>query len=432
MGTNLMLFYGVLKINTKFMNRILIAFALVTLFGFTSCQKEEDLDGKYLYPKALVAFPADNEATINFYTPGFFAGASFIAGSMAIPDSYELFVSKSFSNGYVRESMIFSDRLQSQKIKNLSNGTPYYVTLKTNKKGMQSVMSDTILVMSYELPKLSSVSYTQGQGVLASPDGTEFAFISSQVDGFPSGKPSLFTQNIDTRVVNKVQENVTDFDWSAATADFAFVYDVPGAENEPSQQKIGILNISSGETNYLPVSGGSLSKLKFSPDGKWVAYLNYSELEGTSLWRIQTDGSNKELLFNSFVSTDLNRSDLSIEHIDFTPDVSSIIFSAVLSGNSSIYRISLETTQLESILEEKWNDSNPTISPNGETMIFLSTRSGQRALWKYRFADKQITPLTGENGHLYIWNSKYRWLNNSQLVFSASSSDAFLVSLAID
>jgi Tol biopolymer transport system component len=118
----------------------------------------------------------------------------------------------------------------------------------------------------------------------------------------------------------------------------------------------------------------------FSPDGRWLAYV-----KGSDIWARLVDMTNSpRQLTNSPL---IEKQDLS-----FSPDGRSILFTGTANSKKYIYRmpvsITYETvplinpTGLPVNLTEDTNDNyNPSFSPDGKTIVFVSTRNQVPELW---------------------------------------------------
>jgi Tol biopolymer transport system component/DNA-binding winged helix-turn-helix (wHTH) protein len=120
------------------------------------------------------------------------------------------------------------------------------------------------------------------------------------------------------------------------------------------------------EHRFIPyLSGISAEGLDFSKDGKWVTYTSYPEL---ALWRSRVDGTDRRQLTFPPMRAFLPR---------WSPDGKQIAFmggppgpSWKLGGPWKIYLISAEGGSAQQVLQGETNESDPTWSPDGNSIVF--------------------------------------------------------------
>ncbi len=66
-------------------------------------------------------------------------------------------------------------------------------------------------------------------------------------------------------------------------------------------------------------------------------------------------------------------------------------------------------------IESVWNDSNPSYSPDGKYLAFLSTSSGKSEIWLKDFSSGSLIQLTGEEDQ-YI-ESELTWSHDRQKIY---------------
>lgn len=93
-------------------------------------------------------------------------------------------------------------------------------------------------------------------------------------------------------------------------------------------------------------------------------------------------------------------------------------------GPTSIWQYSFDSKTLKPVFETQWADSNPTVSPNGELLAFVSNRSGKENIWVYHFRSKTFKQITG-SGNFYIRQhlGRISWANDNTLVFCGGVDD---------
>ncbi len=131
---------------------------------------------------------------------------------------------------------------------------------------------------------------------------------------------------------------------------------------------------------------------QFSPDGKWVAWVNAAD---TSLWRSRIDGSER---------IELTGSPLRVFTMRWSPDNRRLAVMAEESGRPwKIYLIDAEGGKLSPILNEDRNEADPTWTPDGRSIIFGRPPdrmdNGQpKAIYQLNLETKKMTEIPGSAG----------------------------------
>lgn len=138
------------------------------------------------------------------------------------------------------------------------------------------------------------------------------------------------------------------------------------------------------------LSAASLAQ--YSPDGKWIAWLNASD---NSLWRSRVDGSERIQL-----TTPLQR----IFTMRWSPDDRRLAVMGLEPGKPwKIYLIDAEGGKLTPVLNEDRNEADPAWSPDGQSIVFgrLPDRmdNGQpKAIYLVNLQTNKVTEIPGSTG----------------------------------
>ncbi|MCX7705215.1 MAG: hypothetical protein N2115_03015, partial [bacterium] len=171
------------------------------------------------------------------------------------------------------------------------------------------------------------------------------------------------------------------------------VYDIKTGTNVPPS---AILRMNSdGTNNQIFVdqstpgfSGKQVIKMPvISPDGKWVFFIAGTNLGAKQIFAKLIDKSVSETAVSFNIGTNA-------EDIAIAPDMSSLVWVENGSGQKTIYKIALScnasadtavvkgTAQiLGGNISGKWNDTNPSFSPDGTKIIFVSNRDGTSKIY---------------------------------------------------
>jgi len=133
------------------------------------------------------------------------------------------------------------------------------------------------------------------------------------------------------------------------------------------------------------------SRLDVNPDGVVAFSSKYAERDALFLWNLRRHDVVGRYQFSELVS---------ILSPGWAPDGKSIVFSGLsVSGYSDLYRLWLADGKLERLTSDRYEDLDPTISPDGRTVAFASDRTpfgprGSRNLFALDLATGAIRYLT--------------------------------------
>ncbi|NOR13379.1 MAG: tetratricopeptide repeat protein [Candidatus Aminicenantes bacterium] len=259
-----------------------------------------------------------------------------------------------------------------------------------------AVAQARLAAMRTEEPEGLTVTKIEGQGVrgiqAVSPDGTKIAVLDI------NGGQNIAVYDL----VTKRLELVTHNDWSRVTDNAIW---------SPDGKKIAYLQIGSGilpeekdgkSTDYfLMVStldgktrpifsteDGVPVPFDWLPDGSAVAVTlvnapRMEEVEGVSLGLVPATGGAFKTLHDLEGDFHLIPSGNSgIAYADASPDGRHIVFADGPKGDEqNIYCIGTDGQSLQVLIDHTANDIQPRWSPDGKYVVFLSFRSGNKALW---------------------------------------------------
>ncbi len=153
--------------------------------------------------------------------------------------------------------------------------------------------------------------------------------------------------------------------------------------------------------------------LAISPDYEWFAFISAGKAF-SDLSIIRKDG--KEL-------RQLTADSLEEAGPSWSPDSKRIAYhAAVPNRNNDIYTVSIVGGTVSPIINHPANDSYPSWSPKGDTIIFQSDRSGNEDIWMVSLHNNTVRQLT--NHEAYDGNASFS-SDGDSIAFVSNRSGAF-------
>jgi len=122
--------------------------------------------------------------------------------------------------------------------------------------------------------------------------------------------------------------------------------------------------------------------LEWTPDGK-IVYAAFTD-KSQSLWMMNADGSGKKQLTPAG-GIDLNPS--------VTADGQTIVFGSNRSGTFEVWSVRADGGDLRQLTSGSFNEM-PSVSPDGVWVVYVSTRGGLTTLWRVPLAGGEAVRLT--------------------------------------
>ena len=167
------------------------------------------------------------------------------------------------------------------------------------------------------------------------------------------------------------------------------------------------------------------SRMDVSPGGVVVLSSKYLDRDALFFWNLAQHKVVGRYEFPELVS---------ILSPAWAPDGRSVVFSGLaVSGYSDLYRLWLSDGRLERLTSDRYQDIDPTFSPDGNTVVFCSDRTafgheGARNLFKLDLRTGAISYLTYGKWH----DDQPRWSATSGLIYFSSDRDGLFQLYSVD
>jgi dipeptidyl aminopeptidase/acylaminoacyl peptidase len=183
------------------------------------------------------------------------------------------------------------------------------------------------------------------------------------------------------------------YDWSPEGSEIAFTRNPDPAVAISTNNDIYLVSVEAGEAKRITDNPGNDSQPLFSPDGKYIAYLQMK--------RAGFEADQKQLvLYDRTTGKRRNlteRVDYSINDYLWTPDAKAIYFNADDKGNESLFRLDVATGKVEVLIDKGYNHSL-RILPDGRNLVLVKESISQPAeIYRFDLSAKTSQKLTSTN-----------------------------------
>ena len=209
--------------------------------------------------------------------------------------------------------------------------------------------------------------------------------------------------------------------------DTRLVYIAEKKTANKTSKRIAIMDYDGNNHEYLTNGKNIAITPRFSPDGKKIAYLSFSNKKPT-VFLLDLDTKKEKTLGNFSGMSFAPR---------FSPDNEKIIFSLTKSGSSNIFIQKLSNNETIQVTNNRHINTSPSFSPDNKWIVFSSDRSGKQNLYIKKSDDgiskkaKRIT-FGGGSYATPVWSPRGDYIAFTLVVSAKSSSiEIFLLSSLI-
>jgi Tol biopolymer transport system component len=195
-----------------------------------------------------------------------------------------------------------------------------------------------------------------------SPDGRQIVF-AVEVGAAPADLFVMDAEGRSRRVLARAPGNDTSPAWSPDGQSVAFESDRDG------NREIYVMNVDGGAVRRLTVNPGHDGSPAWSPDGSRLAFMSERNgRAGTDIYTMNAaDGSDVVQVTH----------DLTNWAPQYSPDGRFLAFQL----NRDVALVDLATGAVRPLTDAPHNGMNPTWSPDGERLAFVSTRNGRAEIF---------------------------------------------------
>ena len=98
------------------------------------------------------------------------------------------------------------------------------------------------------------------------------------------------------------------------------------------------------------------------------------------------------------------------------------MFAGLRGGVGDIFRVDLETENIDNLTVDEFNDFGPTFSPDGNYILYIARISGNQKLWRVDLDTKTKTQITFGTHD----DSAAQFLDSNTIVFSSTATNPAL------
>ncbi len=192
----------------------------------------------------------------------------------------------------------------------------------------------------------------------------EKLILSKKIEGIDKNNWRLLAHIIANLVYQRVTGEIGYFDTK-------LVYISEERSNSKIIKRIALMDYDGYNHQYLTDGKNLVLTPRFSPDGKKIAYLSYSNKKPT-VYLLDLLSGVKKILGNFTGMSFAPR---------FSPNGENIIFSLTKKGSSNIFMQDLKGGKSIQITNNRHINTSPSFSPDNKWIVFSSDRSGRQNLY---------------------------------------------------
>ncbi len=200
------------------------------------------------------------------------------------------------------------------------------------------------------------------------------------------------------QIITPGNYNEHSISWSPDNLHIAFISNHTCDPDNNQKCDLWRVNIQTKEVTQLTDDLGTAFQPRWSPDGKYIAYLgttgaistNDSQSEDMHLYIISSNGGLPQCLTKSL--------DRRIENIHWHPHGDLIYFTAGNEGATPLYKVSVTAGNIEIVIGKKCQILDYSFSAEGESMAYLNTDiTHPPEIFLKEASQQNFTQITNQN-----------------------------------
>ena len=201
--------------------------------------------------------------------------------------------------------------------------------------------------------------------VQAPPAAGRIAFHSAR-----SGELDIYAMNADGTDLQRLTDSPgRDFepDWSPDGKTIVFSSD----RDDPENAQLYVMNGDGSDPHALmPFIDADFIAPRWSPDGEWILFHSNQAIEGEprfEIYKVRKDGTDL---------TNVSNAPGNNFRGDWSPDGQRIVFVSERDGNRELYVMNADGSNQVRLTNSQADDNRPRWSPDGSKILFESNRDG--------------------------------------------------------
>jgi len=419
----------------------IIFFAIFFIAILWTCKQDDcaliDPEGYVLYNAQPLAFIDDGKVHLKWVPAMKWGPNCPTCPEVVDADMIDIFFSGNESSNFKKVIELKNGEDYSYTVTGLQNSKSYFFYIVSKKNGFKPKNSDTIMVVpnikkGFEILQKGDESYvTNISSISVARQKNKIAYVdkyySLDEEGNCCSIVSILISNMDGSGKELVKTNSYSPNWSPANDKIAFHFDDTFVDNVGWISQIAMYDYVTKSITQLTNDNSIKYSPVFSKNGELLLFQSNKNIPhtpgmgATNIWLL-----NLKTLESSQI-TDISKTSLRTVERPCWIDNDRLLFHGEYSEGKNLYRIfesSVSKKQITNIFESKWNDYNPSLSPDQKKIAFISNRSGFNQVWIYHIDSKTFSQITGyslNESFTYEWD-KIEWLDNSTVVFTINEN----------
>ncbi|WP_215231947.1 TolB-like translocation protein [Dyadobacter linearis] len=398
---------------------------LITLLFLYACKEEAIDPSKRVRPVGLQITVSGSEYQLSW------EGISIICYMLPCPDiadveaeEYEIQIAADELGPFQTYRTVRADQ-KSINIPTAGRGGQLVARIVSKAKGAPPVSSDPVMATSGPLsqsafyPGFGTSDLVTGGAV--TPDGKTALYSVAMVQAPGQNLSPLYLAELENEQITS-RKLITREGFRPAFSDDGKQV----AYLSPTEKGVVIYTVATGVTRTLPAENlDQLYGLTWSPDGNWLAFPTVTEEEGR-LWKMPVAGGAPVPLTPPMRFRDLNS--FRQANIDWSPNGRHIAVSRTRSDGGKHVRFAISLYATDGSGEQKffetqpgWIDTNPSFSPDGKQLAFLSSRANPSfisySLWVRDLTTGKVRRVELLPDLIPSDDYQPQWQGNEKLIF---------------